>query len=192
MLESLESMTNEDVLEPLEVAKNTTNNGSLLMKKIAEDSSLEGMEVNGEKLINKTKLFLVAQACSELNRVIKLTNFLDRLEDRFIETINDRLETNPDNLTLITGAMETITNALNRSNALITQVLKDDKLSSIIINTTNIITPEGKSSSLMTVDSRDAVRNAASFFLAQLQHLDEEILDAPITEEEETKEGTDS
>ena len=80
--------------------------------------------------------------------------------------------------------METITESLNRSNALITQVLKDDKLSSIIINTTNIITPEGKSSTLMSVDSRDAIRNAASFFLAQLQHLDAEILEAPIEDVE--------
>ena len=36
----------------------------------------------------------------------------------------------------------------------------------------------------MDVDSRDAVRNMASFFLAQLQHLDSEILDAPITDVE--------
>jgi hypothetical protein len=185
-LEPVESLT------PLETSKSTMSNSALLMKKIAEDSSLEGMNVNGEKLINKTKLFLVAQACNELNRVIKLTNLLDKLENKFIETISDRLETNPDNLTLITSAMETITEALNRSNALITQVLKDDKLSSIIINTTNIITPEGKSSSLMTVDSRDAVRNAASFFLAQLQHLDAEILEAPIEEEDSTERIDDS
>ena len=177
------------MLEALEPVSTNNSNSALLMKKIAEDSSLEGMDVSGEKLINKTKLFLVAQAANELNRVIKLTNLLDKLEDKFIDTINNRLETNPDNLTLITSAMETITESLNRSNALITQVLKDDKLSSIIINTTNIITPEGKSGTLMNVDSRDAIRNAASFFLAQLQHLDSEILDAPIEDVESEDEG---
>jgi hypothetical protein len=177
------------MLEALESIQTVNSHSALLMKKIAEDAPLDGMDVSGEKLINKTKLFLVAQAANELNRVIKLTNLLDKLENRFIDTVNDRLETNPDNLALITSAMETITESLNRSNALITQVLKDDKLSSIIINTTNIITPEGKSSTLMSVDSRDAIRNAASFFLAQLQHLDAEILEAPIEDvESEEKE----
>ena len=183
-LSNLEINMEEEEETNLEPVKPTTNSASLLMKKIAEDSSLEGMDVNGEKLINKSKLFLVAQACNELNRIIKLTNLLDKLEDRFIDTISNRLDENPDNLTLITSAMETITEALNRSNAMITQVLKDDKLSSIIINTTNIITPNGESRNLIDANSRDAVRNAASFFLAQLQHLDPEILDAPIVEEE--------
>ena len=184
MLENLESIElSEEAATPI------ANNSALLMKKIAEDSSLEGMNVNGEKLINKTKLFLVAQACNELNRVIKLTNLLDKLEDRFIDTINNRLDENPDNLTLITGAMETITEALNRSNAMITQVLKDDKLSSIIINTTNIITPTGDSHNLVSAESRDAVRNYASGLLAQMRHLDPSILEAPIIDtEEETEE----
>ena len=191
MLENLENLTTEDVSEnnEIEPVVPTTNNAALLMKKIAEGSSLEGLDVNGEKLINKTKLFLVAQACNELNRVIKLTNLLDKLEDRFIDTISNRLEENPDNLTLITSAMESVTDALTKSNNLITQVLKDDKLSSIIINATNIITPNGESRNLMDANSRDAVRNAASFFLAQLQHLDPEILDAPIVEEESEKTG---
>lgn len=184
MLENLESIElSEEAATPI------ANNSALLMKKIAEDSSLEGMNVNGEKLINKTKLFLVAQACNELNRVIKLTNLLDKLEDRFIDTISNRLDENPDNLTLITGAMETITDALNRSNAMITQVLKDDKLSSIIINTTNIITPNGDSRNLISAESRDAVRNYASSLLAQMKHIDPSILEAPIIDtEEETEE----
>ena len=67
------------MLEALEPVTATNSNSSLLMKKIAEDAPLDGMDVSGEKLINKTKLFLVAQAANELNRVIKLTNLLDRL-----------------------------------------------------------------------------------------------------------------
>ena len=163
----------ESTLEPLTAEPSVSSNGAILMKKIAEDSSLEGMEVNGEKLLNKTKLFLIAQACNELNRVIKLTNLLDTLENKFIETVTTKLEDNPNNLSLITSTMEVITESLNRSNALITQVLKDEKLSSVIINTTNIITPSGDSRSVMTADSRDAVRNWASSFLAQLNHIEE-------------------
>jgi hypothetical protein len=80
--------------------------------------------------------------------------------------------------------MEVVTNSLNKSNALITQILKDDKLSSIIINTTNIITPNGDSKNIMDANSRDAIRNYASAFLAQLQHIDEGVLETMAQEEE--------
>ena len=180
MLDNLDLEALETEIEPVAPVE---SDASLLMKKIAENSSLDGMNVNGEKLINKAKLFLIAQACNELNRVIKMTEFLDKLENKFIDTINDRLDENPNNLTLITGAMEVVTNSLNKSNALITQILKDDKLSSIIINNTNIITPDGDSKNLIDANSRDAIRNYASAFLAQLQHLDESVIDTMAQEE---------
>ena len=164
-------MSDKDIkLEPLTPPSDVTaNNSALLMKKLADDASLDGMDVDGDKLLNKAKLFLVAQACNELNRVIKMTNFLDSLEEKFIDTVNMKLDESPHNLQLITYAMETITESLNRSNQLITQILKDEKLSSVIINTTNIITPDGSSATVMSMDSRDNVRNWASSTLAQLR-----------------------
>lgn len=161
------------MIEELTPATETVNNGTLLMKKIAEDSSLEGLNVNGDKLINKTKLFLVAQASNELNRIIKLTNLLDKLEDRYIDTINSKLEESPSNLPLITSTMEVVTESLKRSNELISQILKDDKLTNIVINTTNLISADGSSATVMSANSRDAVRNLASAFLAQLNHLED-------------------
>lgn len=171
--------------EPLVPPSNVASNSSLLMKKLAEDAPLDGMEVDGDKLINKAKLFLVAQACSELNRVIKMTNFLDTLEEKFIDTVSSKLEESPHNLQLITYAMETITESLNRSNNLITQILKDEKLSSVIINTTNIITPDGSSATVMSMDSRDTVRNWASSALARLRSMGSAEGDVLITDVEE-------
>lgn len=190
---------NDLTLEPLTPPKDVMSNSALLMKKLAEDAPLDGMDVDGDKLVNRAKIFLVAQACNELNRVIKLTNFLDTLEEKFIDAVTEKIEESPHNLQLLTYAMETITESLNRSNQLITQILKDDKLSSIIINTTNIITPDGSSATVMSMDSRDTVRNWASSMLAQLRNVDgnttsdisnlstneEVVIDATLVEEPE-------
>ena len=185
------------ILEPLEPPKDVMSNSALLMKKLAEDAPLDGMDVDGDKLVNKAKIFLVAQACNELNRVIKLTNFLDTLEEKFIDAVTEKIEESPHNLQLLTYAMETITESLNRSNQLITQILKDEKLSSVIINTTNIITPDGSSATVMSMDSRDTVRNWASSMLAQLRNVEDnpvnsvaestepEIIDVNVVEDSE-------
>lgn len=181
-------MDNKDeiTLEPLSPPKDVMSNSALLMKKLAEDAPLDGMDVDGDKLVNKAKIFLVAQACNELNRVIKLTNFLDTLEEKFIDAVSEKIEESPHNLQLLTYAMETITESLNRSNQLITQILKDEKLSSVIINTTNIITPDGSSATVMSMDSRDTVRNWASSVLAQLR-----AVETASSETEEENESND-
>lgn len=178
------------ILEPLNPPKEVLSNSSLLMKKLAEDAPLDGMNVDGDKLVNKAKLFVIAQACNELNRVIKLTNFLDELEEKFIDVVTTKIDESPQNLQLLTFAMEKITESLNRSNQLITQILKDENLTSVIINTTNIITPDGSSATVVSMDSRDAVRNWAASALAQLTNVvdnnkDDSTVDGEVITEEE-------
>ena len=186
-------MTDDIKLEQLTAPKDVTaNNGALLMKKIAEDAPLDGLDVDGEELVNKAKFFLVAQARNELNRVIKLTNFLDTLEARFMDTVTAKLDESPHNLQLITGAMEVITASLEHSNQLITQILKDEKLSSVIINTTNIITPDCASATIIDMDSRDAVRNWASSALARFSNLEstnEDVVDVDVKKESDACES---
>lgn len=167
------------MFQPLTSPKDAAPESAVLMKRLADNDSLDGLNVDGDKLLNRTKLFLVAQACNELNRVIKMTNLLDNLESKFIDAINTKLDESPTNLQLITFAMQTITESLNRSNAIITQVLKDEKLSSIIINTTNIITPDGSSATIMDMNSRDAIRNMASCLLAELHNTSTDISEEP-------------
>lgn len=158
--------------EPLTSPENVVNNSSLLMKRLADNASLDGIEADGGKLLDRTKLFVIAQAHNELNRVIKMTNLLDKIEAKFIDAIEDRIEQTPDNLQLLTYAMETISNSLTRSNQIITQVLKDDKLAAIVLNTTNIITPDGNSATILSMDSRDAIRNWASSTFDMLKNLE--------------------
>lgn len=178
----------DSVFQPLTPPSNAAPESSVLMKRLADNDSLEGLNVDGDALLMRTKLFLVAQACNELNRVIKMTNLLDTLESKFIEAINTRLDESPTNLQLITYAMETITESLNRSNSIITQVLKDEKLSSIIINTTNIITPDGSSATIMDMNSRDAIRNMASCLLAELRNTSDDVT----VQSEEIESGDES
>ena len=193
MDEKFEPLTPSDTIEPLTPPDDVVGNNALLMKKIADGASLDGLNVDGEDLVKQAKLFVVAQACNELNRVIKLTNYLDTLEAKFMSAVDNKLADSPENLQLLTFAMEAVTNSLNRSNTLITQVLKDEKLASIVINTTNVITQEGNSATIMDMNSRDAVRNIASSLLAQLGHIGEidesnnEVIDVKGVAENESK-----
>lgn len=142
-----------------------------VMKQLANNEPMEMIDINGEQLVNRTKLFLVARAYNSLNRIITLTNFLERLEDKFISAVSDKLDDNPDNIGMISLAMETISKLLEDANNTVTQVLKDDKLQQIVINTTNIITPDGNTATIIDADSRDEVRNLAASLLQQLSNI---------------------
>lgn len=146
----------------------------VMMKQLADNTPDVPMDINGDELIDRTKLFVVAYARNQLNRIIKLTNFLERLEDKFITAVSERIETEPESLTMISMAMETISKCLEDANSVVFQVLKDDRLQNIIINTTNIITPDGNSATIIDPDSRDEVRNLAESLLAQLSKISEE------------------
>ena len=146
----------------------------VMMKQLADNTPDVPMDINGDELIDRTKLFVVAYARNQLNRIIKLTNFLERLEDKFITAVSERIESEPESLTMISMAMETISKCLEDANSVVFQVLKDDRLQNIIINTTNIITPDGNSATIIDADSRDEVRKLAESLLAQLSKISEE------------------
>lgn len=145
-----------------------------MMKQLADNDPDLLVNIDGERLVARTKLFVVAQARNNLNRIIKLTNFLEKLEDKFIDAVNNRLENEPESISMISMAMETISKCLADANETVTQVLKDDRLQNIVINTTNIITPDGNSARVIDADSRDAVRNLAGSLLSQLSKIADE------------------
>lgn len=151
-----------------------TNSSMVMMKQLASNDLDTTVDINGEQLVSRTKLFVVAQARNSLNRVIKLTNFLEKLEDKFIEAVNNRIENEPESITMIAMAMETISKSLADANETVSQVLRDEKLQSIVINTTNIITPDGQRATVVDADSRDAIRNLAGSLLSQLSKFSEE------------------
>ena len=56
------------------------NSSMTMMKQLASNDDTVPVEINGEKLVEKTKMFLVAQARNSLNRIIKLTAFMESLK----------------------------------------------------------------------------------------------------------------
>jgi hypothetical protein len=158
----------------------------MLMQQLASNDFDLSVDINSERLLDRTKLFVLAQARESLNRIIKLTDFLEKLEDRFIAAVSERLDSEPDNVTMIALSMETISKLLQDANNTVMQVLKDEKLNQIVINTTNIITPDGNSATVIDADSRDSVRNAAASLLSQIMKMTEEsdVVDVEAVEEE--------
>jgi hypothetical protein len=157
-----------------------------MMKQLANNDEDLRIDISGEMLIDRTKLFLVAQARNSLQRIIKLTAFLEKLEDKFIEAVSTRLDEDTNDVTMIALSMETISKLLQDANNTVMQVLRDEKLQSIVINTTNIITPDGNSATVIDADSRDAVRNMAANLLSQLSKLsdDSDTIEADIVDKD--------
>ena len=152
-----------------------------MMQQLADNDADAKFEINGDMLMDRTKLFLVAQARNSLNRIIKLTSFLEKLEDKFIKAVSERLDNEPDNVTMIALSMETVSKLLQDANNTVLGIVKDEKLQQIVINTTNIITPDGSSATVIDPDSRDSVRNVAASLLSQLSKAsfndDEDVID---------------
>lgn len=79
---------------------------------------------------NQLRVFLVAQARRELERVIKLTLTLDKLQDKYQEKIEEYLENHDteEAVVYLPIMIDTITKCINRSNDIISKVVGDDKI----------------------------------------------------------------
>lgn len=125
-------------------------------------------EVPFENVRNNSKIFLIYYAKSQLSRVIKLTSYLEDLEDKLM--ISAESTDNPDLLIRITN---TIQNSMNSALSFIDRVSTNDNYVNLIyndhrsvINNLNQINSVGD----VTLDkeSRDRVRDLAQSLLVQL------------------------
>ena len=64
--------------------------------------------------------------------------------------------------------MDIISQSLKRSQELIYNLLKDDSLQTLVVNTVNLI-PGSEQTSIMSRKSRDAIRSVASKLISDLQ-----------------------
>lgn len=142
-----------------------------MMDQLAQNSEVVNLDIDGDKLVARTKLFMVSHARQQLNRIIKMTKFMEKLENKFMDAVNSRIDEEPGNIAMISMAMEVVTKCLESAESEVFQILKDDRLQNTIINTTTIITPDGNSATIIDADSRDEVRNLASSLLQQLSDL---------------------
>lgn len=140
-------------------------------------------DLNGKDVDNQFKLFLAAQARNELQRILRLTEFLDNIEQKFMATVNKKLIEQPDNINLLMSSMDIISQSLKRSQELVYNVLKDDSLQTLVVNTVNLI-PGSDNTSIMTRKSRDAIRSVASKLISDLQS--EDIIEVEVKNYEAT------
>lgn len=155
-------MSEDNKLTPKE------NTNIELMSVLAEDKqTLEEVEaLTSNKVQDQLKVFLIAQARNELTRVVKLTKFLDRLENSFIDEINSSLATNDLTLKQYGEIIEVITTLLTRSNEIISKVLKDDSLTMILTaNYTEENTTTSIVSQLKDPHARERVRSVIQSIL---------------------------
>lgn len=127
------------------------------------------MSVNGDEELNIIKLSYIEFAKHNLRDIIKMTKFLEKLETRFFSAVDEALENEPQNIMLMTTAMDAISKLIANSQSVIRDVLKDERLQNIVINTTNYISADGGSATVIDPDSRDEIRNLAASILAQLE-----------------------
>lgn len=151
----------------------TTNNMTNLdmMTQIARNKqSLEDIKnLTSSKVTDQLKVFLISQARNELSRVVKLTKFLDRLENEYMNKVENAMESGSMTLRQYSDTIGLITDLLSRSNDIIYKVLRDDSLMTIL-NTT-IYSTDGSTqvssvvSSLKDAQSRERVRNVVQNIL---------------------------
>ncbi len=135
-----------------------------LMQKIANNNhTFDDIKMlTSSQITDQLKVFLIAQARNHLNKVIKLTMFLDRVEDSFIENVDIGMETNDLSFKDYYAIIDTISKLLESSNAIISKVLNDENLTTIL-NTTiyQVDNSQHKTviSNLKDAQSRERVRN---------------------------------
>ena len=116
---------------------------------------------------NKLKAGMLLQAKNSLNRILKLTNVLDKLYDTLIDRIDVDIE-NTDTASIMYTA-DYISKALQDTNKLIMDLITNDKIQNffIIDNSNNInINNESK----LDANSREKIRNAATIILDNLDY----------------------
>lgn len=150
---------------------------------------------------NQARMFLVAQAKNEMQRIVRLSTFLDTVEAKFADTATTLMNEYPDNLDIVQNTLDTLMKCINRSNELIMAIMKDEKLNSFVFQSDDTdIAVEYKD---ITAESRENVRAFAQNMLNRFSKISAESLsssdesesiavDSDSNNEEDTLNETDS
>lgn len=157
------------------------------LKKIATNQLLTPEELDSlssKKAISQAQLFTVVQARNSLIRIYKLTEFLDKFADKFMDQANQWQENYQGTglpMKTYESIFNTIMNLLNQSHSVVSRLLDDNRLSSVIIdNSINVYSQDPKqvninNSTLSILDStasRDRVRAVLSKVIIDVSKVD--------------------
>lgn len=151
----------------------TSNKVDELMEKVANGDINEDVSkslVDKNITLNQVKVFQLAQAKKELQRVIKLTRMLEKVENAYGDKLDEVLESGHLGLADYGSIIGSINGMLSRSNKIISSVLKDDSLSNLVLidnstniqNNTNGVMNANLGKGLTDPDSRDRVMKAVN------------------------------
>lgn len=141
-----------------------------VMKRVSSNDA--PVPIAGDTVKLQIQSFVLAQAQKELLRVVKYTEFLDKVEDEYQKRVEENLEDISFNE--LPEIMTVIHTSLDRAQNMLLSVIKDDKLGVFISNTFNTInTPETSSISpdsglSMNAASREAVRKAVTSLIKMI------------------------
>lgn len=99
-----------------------------------EDNSNVDLTTLADKNIDrKIKLFLISQAERELIRVLKLTDLLDKMQELFINKIDEDIANRDIQLDEYANIIGVITSLIDRSGKIISRVYSDDSVKNLLI-----------------------------------------------------------
>lgn len=163
--------------DPENAGKSTAQAYSDTLRKIATNQVLSTEETEGslssKKMLSRVQLFMVAQANNSLLRVYKLTEFLDKFSDNFMKQALDWSENGVLNPKSYESVMSTILNLLNYSHGILSTLLNEDRLGSVVIdNSINIYNKDSSEISIseqsMNVLSSDASRERVRSIISKV------------------------
>lgn len=141
----------------LELSKYMANDFEM-MKAIADEDMSAQTQFDIEKAQNTCKMFLVADAKRTLKQIIKLNEFLDKVQQKYTNKVINNIEHYDE--AEFHKIMNMIITLLEYANDRVQQIIKDDSLSNLLFidnSTTQTTIGTQNALNLGTPDSRDRV-----------------------------------
>lgn len=172
-LEKEESLIPQNELkQEVNVYPNVSKTKLTLGQLIDDDVEITESDVREFKSItNKLKMGMLVQAKSNLNRVLKLSDILDKLYDKLLDRVEGSLDT-CDTASLM-YTTEYISKALSDTNNFIMQLINNDKIQNFfIIDNSSVVNIN--SDNRMDLDKREKIRKAAEVVMNNLDYFVQE------------------
>lgn len=157
--------------------------GNLSMEQIAK-GELPSQE-SADRVKTQLNLFVIAQAQRELKRIIRLTDTLDLIQDRWEISLQDFMDNanNPELVQTLPYVIDTLTKCLESANTIVSKVLGNEKIMNFQIlsadnnSTINIGNAQNNQEILNLQDaaSRKKVRDAVNAILSNINEEEKQL-----------------
>lgn len=162
----------ETILPQIVEKTDYTDKNKLTLQELLEhDVSITDSDIRDLKQTqNKLKVGMILQAKSMLNRVLKLSNILDKLYDEMLDRVDASIATTDTASLMYTT--EYISKALSDTNQFIMSLINNEKIQNFFIvdNSSTVINMDNN---VMPLEKRERIRRAAEIILNNYEKLEE-------------------